>query len=354
MTAVLDDLPDRGGRHACAPPLLEVRDLAVCYRRGRGRVVRAVDGVSLRLERGETLGVVGESGSGKSTLAKGIVRLEAAAGSIRLNGTELAGLGESQLRPLRRQVQMVFQDSLGSLNPRRSIGQTLTEPLLVHRLASSRVAWQRAADLMARVGLSPELLHQRPGHLSGGQRQRVNIARALASEPGLVIADEPTSALDVSVQAQILSLLQDLQRETGVGYLFISHDLGVIRRMASRVAVMYLGKVVETGGRGRLYERPLHPYTRLLMRAAPRPDPGQQRQQRHAPIPGEVPSAASPPSGCRFHPRCPMAREVCAVEEPGLREVAPGQLSACHFAEELLELNTSGALPSPASTTPAP
>jgi oligopeptide/dipeptide ABC transporter ATP-binding protein len=320
--------------------LLDVRDLHVTYRQGRPgsrrrNEIRAVDGVCLQLRRGETLGLVGESGSGKSTLAKTLVRLESAtAGQVLFDGRDVLSMGEREFTPLRRRIQMVFQDSLNSLNPRRTIGYALAEPLIVHHVVPKARVRQRVAELMERVGLSPDLMDNRPTQLSGGQRQRVNIARALAPQPELIIADEPTSALDVSVQAQILNLLRDLQRETGVTYLFISHDLGVVRRMSSRVAVMYLGQVVESGPRDEVYGSPRHPYTRALLQAAPRPDPQRERLRRQAPIPGEVPSAGSPPPGCRFHPRCRLSRETCTVTPPALREIEIDHFSACHYAEE--------------------
>jgi oligopeptide/dipeptide ABC transporter ATP-binding protein len=324
-----------------AVPLLDVRDLRVYYR-AAGRVgrrsldVRAVDGVSLALGRGETLGLVGESGSGKSTLAKSLIRLQrATSGEVHLDGTDILAMSERAFVPMRRRIQMIFQDSLNSLNPRYTLADTLAEPFVVHRLAPRRGLRDKVAELLVSVGLSPEMMDQRAAELSGGQRQRVNIARALAPVPEVIIADEPTSSLDVSVQAQVLNLMRDLQRRMGMSYLFISHDLGVIRRMASQVAVMYLGKVVEAAPRDSIYARPLHPYTRALMLAAPRPDPRRERQRQQAPIPGEVPNASAQPTGCRFHPRCSMARPVCAVEEPPLRPVEAGHWSACHFAEEL-------------------
>jgi len=323
------------------PPLLDVRDLRVYYRSfaglGRHRVsVRAVDGVTLALRAGETLGVVGESGSGKSTLAKSLIRLEpVTSGDVHLDGTDILALSERAFIPMRKRIQMIFQDSLNSLNPRFTLADTLAEPFIVHHLASRGELRHKVADLLTSVGLSPEMMDSRVTELSGGQRQRVNIARALAPTPDIIIADEPTSSLDVSVQAQVLNLMRDLQQQLGMSYLFISHDLGVVRRMASQVAVMYLGKIVEMTARDSIYSRPLHPYTRALMLAAPRPEPRVERQRQQAPIPGEVPSASAPPSGCRFHPRCSMVRDVCAVEEPPLRAIEPGHWSACHFAEEL-------------------
>jgi oligopeptide/dipeptide ABC transporter ATP-binding protein len=329
------------GQSPTAPPLLDVRDLRVYYRsfRGigrRGLAVRAVDGVSLALREGETLGLVGESGSGKSTLAKSLIRLErVTSGEIHLDGTDIVSIPERAFIPMRKRIQMIFQDSLNSLNPRFTLADTLSEPFIVHHLAARSQLREKVAELLLSVGLSPDMMDSRVTELSGGQRQRVNIARALAPTPQVIIADEPTSSLDVSVQAQVLNLMRDLQQQIGMSYLFISHDLGVVRRMASQVAVMYLGKVVETAPRDSIYARPLHPYTRALLQAAPRPDPRLERQRRQAPIPGEVPSASAPPSGCRFHPRCALAQPVCADTEPQLRAIEPGHWSACHFAETL-------------------
>jgi oligopeptide transport system ATP-binding protein len=336
------ELQDSPGPQAeTRPPLLDVRDLRVYYRSfagiGRRRLaVRAVDGVTLALRGGETLGLVGESGSGKSTLGKSLVRLEpTTAGEIHLDGTDILAISERAFIPMRKRIQMIFQDSLNSLNPRFTLADTLAEPYIVHHLAPRRELRERVANLLTSVGLSPDMMDSRVTALSGGQRQRVNIARALAPTPEVIVADEPTSSLDVSVQAQVLNLMRDLQSQMGISYLFISHDLGVIRRVASQVAVMYLGKIVETSSRDSIYSRPLHPYTLALMQAAPRPDPRLERKRLQAPIPGEVPTASAPPAGCRFHPRCSMAREVCAAEEPALRQVESGHWSACHFAEEL-------------------
>jgi oligopeptide/dipeptide ABC transporter ATP-binding protein len=318
-----------------------VRVLRVHYRvaarLGRRRLVaRAVDGISLELRRGETLGLVGESGSGKSTLAKSLIRLEpVTSGEIYLDGTNIVPLSERAFVPMRRRIQMIFQDSLNSLNPRFTLADTLAEPYIVHHLAARPQLRDKVAELLLSVGLSPDMMDLHVTELSGGQRQRVNIARALAPAPEIIVADEPTSSLDVSVQAQVLNLMRDLQRQTAMSYVFISHDLGVVRRMASQVAVMYLGKVVESAARDAVYARPLHPYTRALMQAAPQPDPRRERQRQQAPIPGEVPTATAPPPGCGFHPRCPMAKAICGTDEPALRMVQPDHWSACHFAEEL-------------------
>jgi oligopeptide/dipeptide ABC transporter ATP-binding protein len=323
-------------------PLLEVQDLVVSFRRrglrpGRSHEVRAVDGLSLSVWPGETLAIVGESGSGKSTLARSIVRLvRPQSGRLMFGGQDLAGLRESAMRPLRRRIQMVFQDSLSSLNPRRTVGSAVAEAIVVHDLRPRPQVPGRVAELLEMVGLRPDLAARRPSELSGGQRQRINIARALACEPDLIIADEPTSALDVSIRAQMLNLLRGLQRDQHLTYLFISHDLTVVRQVSTRVAVMYLGRVVESGAREELYRSPRHPYTRALLAAAPVADPALQRARRNAHIPGEVPSPANPPSGCVFHPRCPMAVARCSVEAPKLRQLeraAPGHAAACHFAD---------------------
>ena len=334
-----EPLPEAGALPDDA--LLRVDGLHVHYRQAgwkarRAGTVRAVDNVSFALRPGETTGLVGESGSGKSSFAKALVRLErAVAGQVWFEGADLLALSSREMRSTRRHIQMVFQDSLNALNPRHTVAQTLAEPLLVHQLASRSEARVRAAELASMVGIGPELLSRYPGQLSGGQRQRVNIARALAPGPSLIIADEPTSALDVSVQAQILNLLRELQASTGITMLFISHDLSVVRRVSRRVAVMYLGQIVEEGPRNEIYSSPRHPYTRALLEAAPHPDPRRERARKQAPIPGDVPSAGAPPSGCRFHPRCRLARDMCAATPPPLRLVADGHLAACHFADDL-------------------
>lgn len=331
VTPVADPSP------TTAPPLLEVRDLVVTFRLGgllrRRSEVHAVNGVSLDIARGETLGVVGESGSGKSTLARTIVQLEQArSGSIRFAGNDVLAAKQSSPQ-VRRQIQMIFQDSLNSLNPRRNIGSTIAEPLIVHSLVPAAKMRDRVADLLEQVGLQPDLMRRRPLQLSGGQRQRVNIARAIACEPELIIADEPTSALDVTVRAQILALMRDLQRDRGLSYLFISHDLHVVRQMSNRVAVMYLGHLVETASRRDLYREPKHPYTRALLAAAPTVDPELERTRRGGRIPGEIPSPADPPSGCVFHPRCPLRIDRCVSEVPLLRTIEPGHRAACHVAK---------------------
>ena len=309
--------------------ILSVSDLSTHYTQS-GATLRAVDGVSFEIAKGETVGLVGESGCGKSTLGKSIIRLvEPKAGSIRFDGTELTGLSSGALRPLRRRLQMVFQDPFGSLNPRHSVEEILTGPLAVHGIATRRERRDKVRDIVHRVGLPPDSLGRYPHEFSGGQRQRLGIARALVLEPELIICDEPVSALDLSIQAQILNLLVGMKRELGLSYLFISHDLSVIRYFADRVLVMYLGRIVESGDHRRLYERPLHPYTRVLLAAVP----DAARGRAAAGVSGELPSASNLPSGCRFHPRCPLATDLCRREEPALRELAPGRSVACHHAD---------------------
>jgi oligopeptide/dipeptide ABC transporter ATP-binding protein len=320
--------------------LLEVRDLVKHFEVSGGAfggvrgLVRAVDGVSFELHRGETLGLVGESGCGKTTTGRCILRLERpTSGSIRFEGRDLAGLSEAELRGVRRRMQVIFQDPYSSLNPRMTVGQIIEEPLAVHRLvagAAARAA--RARALLGHVGLLPQHARRYPHELSGGQRQRVGVARALAMEPALIVCDEPVSALDVSIQAQIINLLEDLQAELGLTYLFVAHDLSVVRHISDRVAVMYLGRVVELADRQALYDAPVHPYTRALLSAVPIPDPELEAQRERIVLGGEVPSPLRPPAGCVFHPRCPIAVERCSREVPPLREVRPGQWGACHLA----------------------
>lgn len=317
-------------------PLLEVRGLKKHYpiRSGAfGRVsgqVQALDGIDLDLHSGETVGVVGESGCGKSTAGKAILRLiEPTAGSIRLNGVELTELGEGGMRPLRRQMQVIFQDPYASLNPRMTAERAVGEPL-INFGATAQDARARAAQLFARVGLRKDQLVKYPHEFSGGQRQRLGIARALALNPSLIVCDEPVSALDVSVQAQVINLLKGLQDESGISFLFISHDLAVVRHVSHRVAVMYLGEIVELADKASLFANPLHPYTLALLASIP----DARRSSTHAKrsiISGDVPSPANPPSGCRFHTRCPLAVARCRDEAPKLREMAPSHSVACHL-----------------------
>ncbi len=316
-------------------PLLEAIDLARYYRVARGwfrgfDTVKALDGVSFRLYPHQTLAVVGESGCGKSTLARLLALIEPpSSGSLYLLGHDLAKATSSERRAIQRQVQMIFQNPFSSLNPRKKIGTILQEPLVINTRFGSRERANRVRGMMAKVGLRPEYANRYPHMFSGGQRQRIAIARALMLEPQVVIADEPVSALDVSIQAQVLNLLLDLQEEFGVSYVFISHDLGVVSHIADEVLVIYLGRPVEYGSRQAIFEQPLHPYTRVLLAARPRLDPA--ARVRRVPLKGDLPSPLSPPSGCAFHTRCPLATAECARIRPELRPVA-GRRVACHYA----------------------
>jgi peptide/nickel transport system ATP-binding protein/oligopeptide transport system ATP-binding protein len=295
------------------------------------QIVRAVDDINFRIDHGETLGLVGESGCGKSTVGKTVLRLlRPDAGRVMLQGRDITDLSEAALRPLRRHMQMVFQDPYASLDPRQTAGQIIAEPIATHRLASGAEKWDRVAALLERVGLRPEQADDLPHQFSGGQRQRqrIAIARALAVEPALIVGDELVSALDVSIQAQVINLLMDLQDENGLAYLFIAHDLAVVRHISHRVAVMYLGRIVELAETEALFARPLHPYTQALLASVPLPDPT-LRRAGHTVLAGDLPSPLSPPSGCAFHTRCPHAVPRCRTERPALLEEAPGHFSAC-------------------------
>ncbi|WP_421998107.1 ABC transporter ATP-binding protein [Reyranella sp.] len=323
-------------------PLLSIAGLTKHFPVKRGIVfqstvgtVRAVDGLSFDVAPGETLALVGESGCGKSTTGRMVLRLiEATAGTIRFAGRDVRALDRRALRDLRRDMQIIFQDPYASLNPRLTVGDTLAEPLRLHGIASGAALRRRIDELLREVGLSAWHALRYPHEFSGGQRQRIGIARALASQPRLIVCDEPVSALDVSIQAQVVNLLQDLKQRLGLSYIFIAHDLAVVRHISDRVAVMYLGKIVELGPKRSLFARPRHPYTQALLSAVPVPDPTARRERIQ--LAGDVPSPLNPPPGCRFHTRCAYAQERCRAEEPALRPVGDeGQVVACHFAESI-------------------
>ncbi len=345
-----------------AQPLIEVRDLVKHFPLTRGILfqhqvgaVRAVDGVSFDVMEGETLGLVGESGCGKSTTARLITRLlDPTSGRILLRGEDIAQRRRRDLKPLRRDMQMIFQDPYSSLNPRKTVGSIVGEPFIIHGIEyDESKRKRRVQELMEQVGLNPEHYNRYPHEFSGGQRQRIGVARAIALKPKLVVADEPVSALDVSIQAQIINLLAELQRELGLTMIFIAHDLSVVRHVCDRVAVMYLGKIVELAGADQLFDHPRHPYTGALLSAVPVPDPRRSRDKRRVVLGGDVPSPTNPPPACRFHTRCPKARDGhCNVEEPLLDRKAGGNLAACHYPltdDEIAARVPTAVAPSPGS-----
>jgi oligopeptide transport system ATP-binding protein len=305
--------------------------------------VRAVDDITFEIRKGETLGLVGESGCGKSTTGRALIRLrELTDGTVRFDGTDLTTLKRDQLRKMRRRMQIIFQDPYSSLNPRMTVGSIISEPIETHNLATGKAKLERVKELLALVGLNPNYTNRYPHEFSGGQRQRIGVARSLAVEPEFIVCDEPISALDVSIQAQVLNLLVELREQFGLTYLFIAHDLSVVRHISDRVGVMYLGKLVELGPPSAIYEAPAHPYTRALLSAVPIPDPRAERARKRVILTGDVPSPANPPSGCRFHTRCWLYEKLgrpenCRTEDPELRIVQPDHRAACHYAEDALQ-----------------
>jgi len=323
--------------------LLQVDDLFVHFPIFRGFIrkqvgaVHAVDGISFAIKRGETLGLVGESGSGKSTTGRAILQLHRpTSGSVHFEDVDLVALKGEQLRAMRRKMQMIFQDPYASLNPRMTVGEIVGEPLQVHNVAKGQEIEDRVKYLLEVVKLEPAFITRYPHEFSGGQRQRIGVARALALQPSFIICDEPISALDVSIQAQVVNLLEELQEQFNLTYLFIAHDLSMVRHISDRVAVMYLGAIMELASRDEIYLRPLHPYTQALLSAVPIPDPIADAQRKRVILQGDIPSPVNPPSGCRFRTRCPIAQEVCAESRPEFREIKPGHFVACFFAERFL------------------
>ncbi len=325
------------------PPadLVVVRDLYKYYPISAGILsrhvgdVKAVDGIDFTIRQGETLGLVGESGSGKTTTGRVVLRLlPATKGEVIFEGRNVLELGREEVRRLRKEMQIIFQDPYASLNPRMSVGEIVGEPIAIHGIAKGKAAEARVQELLRLVGLQPYHANRYPHEFSGGQRQRIGIARALAVDPKFIVADEPVSALDVSIQAQVINLLQDLQERLGLTYLFIAHDLSVVRHISTRVAVMYVGKIVELADRDDLYENPLHPYTQALLSAIPIPDPAIESRRKRIILVGDIPSPVAPPAGCRFHTRCPIAYDRCKVEVPEFKTYAGGHATACHWVDE--------------------
>jgi oligopeptide transport system ATP-binding protein len=337
--------------------LIEVRDLKMYFPVTKGIIfqrqvgaVKAVDGVSFTIKKGETLGLVGESGCGKSTTGRAILQLHRpTAGEVLFQGTDLTKLHGEAMRRMRRKVQMIFQDPYASLNPRMTVGDIVGEPIKVHNLRQGKAVRERVQELLALVGLNPYFVNRYPHEFSGGQRQRIGVARALAVEPEFIVCDEPVSALDVSIQAQVINLLEDLQNKLGLTYLFIAHGLAVVKHISDRVAVMYLGRVVELAERSTLYEMPMHPYTQALLSAVMIPDPRVEKRRKRIILEGDVPSPLNPPSGCHFHTRCPIAIEKCKVEDPPFLDYGGGHFAACWRARESIDL-----LPAPPAVTEAP
>jgi oligopeptide transport system ATP-binding protein len=323
--------------------LLQVDDLYVHFPIYRGLIrkqvgaVRAVDGISFDIKRGETLGLVGESGSGKSTTGRAVLQLRRpTAGQVHFEGADLVALKGERLRGMRRKMQMIFQDPYASLNPRMTVGEIVGEPLMVHNVGKSKEVEERVKQLLELVKLEPSFVSRYPHEFSGGQRQRIGVARALALQPSFIVCDEPISALDVSIQAQVVNLLEELQEQFNLTYLFIAHDLSMVRHISDRVAVMYLGVIMELASRDEIYLRPLHPYTQALLSAVPIPDPIADSKRKRVILQGDIPSPINPPSGCRFRTRCPIAQAVCAESRPEFREIKPGHFVACFFAERSL------------------